>query len=39
MPYAELAAARERHRSPLVLRCVDDFLAGQRHPLDLVTEL
>ncbi len=39
MPYAELAAARARHRSPLVLRCVDDFRAGVRRALDLVTEL
>jgi len=39
MPYANLAAARASHRSPLVLRCVDDFRAGRRHPLDLVAEL
>jgi 8-oxo-dGTP pyrophosphatase MutT (NUDIX family) len=39
LPYAELAASRARHRSPLVLRCVDDFRAGVRRPLDLVTEL
>jgi len=39
MPYAELAATASRHRSPLVLRCVDDFRAGLRRPLDLVTEL
>jgi ADP-ribose pyrophosphatase YjhB (NUDIX family) len=26
-------------RSPLVLRCLDDYLAGRRLPLDLVTEL
>ena len=26
-------------RSPLVLRCVDDYLAGKRLPLDLVSEL
>ncbi|WP_338849119.1 NUDIX hydrolase [Massilia sp. W12] len=32
----ELAACRERHRSDLVLRCVDDYLAGQRAPLALV---
>lgn len=25
-----------RHRSPLVLRCMEDYLAGQRHPLALV---
>ncbi|MRT30266.1 NUDIX hydrolase [Herbaspirillum sp. CAH-3] len=32
----ELVACAERHRSPLVLRCVDDYLAGQRAPLELV---
>lgn len=36
MSRAELAACTERHRSPLVLRCVDDYLAGQRAPLELV---
>lgn len=32
----EIAACRERHRSPLVLRCVDDYLSGQRAPLSLL---
>jgi len=32
----ELAACAGRHRSPLVLRSVDDYLRGQRAPLDLV---
>ena len=32
----EVRASRERHRSPLVLRCIEDHLAGQRHPLALV---
>ena len=32
----ELRASAERHRSPLVLRCIEDHLAGQRHPLNLV---
>jgi 8-oxo-dGTP pyrophosphatase MutT (NUDIX family) len=32
----EIAACEERHRSPIVLRCVDDYLAGKRAPLDLV---
>ena len=27
---AELAARTERLRTPLVLRCIDDYLAGQR---------
>ncbi len=32
----EERASRARHRSPLVLRCIEDHLAGQRHPLDLI---
>ncbi len=32
----ELAACRERHRSPIVLQCVDDYLAGQRTALALL---
>lgn len=31
---AELAAESARHRSPLVWRVVEDFLAGRRHSLD-----
>ncbi|KQP20818.1 NUDIX domain-containing protein [Pseudorhodoferax sp. Leaf265] len=32
----EVRASRERHRSPLLLRCIEDHLAGQRHPLALL---
>lgn len=32
----ELRAASERHRTPLVMQCVDDYLAGKRVPLDFV---
>ena len=32
----ELRASRDRHRSPLVMQCIEDHLAGRRHPLDLV---
>jgi len=32
----ELSADAARHRSPLVWRVVEDFLAGRRHPLDAV---
>jgi 8-oxo-dGTP pyrophosphatase MutT (NUDIX family) len=32
----ELRAAHARHRTPLVMRCVDDYLAGRRYPLDVV---
>ncbi|MFT4266012.1 MAG: NUDIX hydrolase [Xenophilus sp.] len=31
----EIRASAGRHRSPLLLRCVEDHLAGRRHPLDL----
>ncbi len=29
-----LRATQERHRSPLVLQCVEDWIAGRRLPLD-----
>jgi len=32
----ELRACRPAHRSPLVLRCVEDHLAGRRYPLDIL---
>ena len=32
----EIRASRARHRSPLVMQCVDDFLAGTRYPLETV---
>jgi 8-oxo-dGTP pyrophosphatase MutT (NUDIX family) len=35
----ELAAAPDRLRSPLVLRCIDDFLAGQRHDLAVLAQV
>ncbi len=34
---AELRASRARHRSPHVLGCVEDYLAGRRLPLDAIT--
>jgi 8-oxo-dGTP pyrophosphatase MutT (NUDIX family) len=34
----ELRACAPSHRSPLVLRCVEDYLAGQRFPLDLLID-
>ena len=36
MSYADLAACRDKHRTPLVLQCVDDYLRGQRAPLSLM---
>ena len=33
----EIRASHDRHRSPLLLRCMEDYLAGRRYPLDLFT--
>ena len=33
----ELRESRSRHRSPLLLRCMDDYLAGQRFPLNTLS--
>jgi hypothetical protein len=33
---AEIRANQSLHRSPLVLRCIEDYLAGKRYPLDLL---
>jgi 8-oxo-dGTP pyrophosphatase MutT (NUDIX family) len=32
----EIRRETPRHRSPLVMRCVDDYLAGRRLPLDVL---
>ena len=32
----EIAACADRHRSPLVLQCVRDWLAGRRFPLEVI---
>ncbi len=34
---AEIEASRERHRSPLLWRCVQDHRAGRRYPLDALS--
>jgi len=39
LSYDDLVARRAMHRSPLVLRCVDDYRAGTRRPLDHITEM
>jgi 8-oxo-dGTP pyrophosphatase MutT (NUDIX family) len=33
----ELRACSDRHRSPLVQRCIDDHVAGRSFPLDLLS--
>ena len=35
----EIAALGPKLRSPMVLRCVDDYLAGRRYPLELFSYL
>ena len=32
----EIRASAARHRSPLLVRCVEDYLAGKRYPLALI---
>jgi len=32
----EIRACQARHRSPLIVRCVEDYLAGKRYPLELL---
>ena len=32
----EIVACRERHRSPLLMQCIDDYLKGQVAPLSLL---
>jgi 8-oxo-dGTP pyrophosphatase MutT (NUDIX family) len=36
MTLAELHAERERHRSPHLLLCMEDFARGQRYPLGVI---
>lgn len=35
----EAARQAHRHRSPQVLRCIDDYLAGERYPLASLKDL
>lgn len=37
MTLPELRASQDRHRSPLLLTCIEDFVAGRRLPLDAIT--
>lgn len=36
MSSEEIRASQQKHRSPLVLQCVEDYLAGRRAPLSLL---
>ena len=33
----EMRLLQNRHRSPLVIQCMDDYLTGKRYPLTLLT--
>ncbi|HYA37271.1 MAG TPA: NUDIX hydrolase [Candidatus Methylomirabilis sp.] len=35
----EIRSERARHRSPQVERCINDYLAGRRYPLELLRDL
>jgi ADP-ribose pyrophosphatase YjhB (NUDIX family) len=39
MTREQLAAAPQRLRSPMVLRCVEDYLTGARHSLSILSDL
>lgn len=39
LSYEEILARRNDHRSPLVLRCIEDYRAGTRFPPSLVTDV
>ncbi|OQA34515.1 MAG: Phosphatase NudJ [Betaproteobacteria bacterium ADurb.Bin341] len=37
MSVDEIRACADQHRSPLILRCIEDHAAGKRYPLELLT--
>jgi 8-oxo-dGTP pyrophosphatase MutT (NUDIX family) len=39
LTYDQILARNAMHRSPMVLRCLDDYRAGRRLPLDLLADL
>lgn len=39
LAWDEIVARRDEHRSPLVLRCLEDYRAGRRWPSDVVQEV
>ena len=36
MSYDEIIATQDRHRSPLILQCINDYLDGVRAPLSFL---
>ena len=39
LSYAEIKQHEAQHRSPLVMRCIDDYLSGRRYELDLLRDI
>ena len=39
MDREQLVAEKHKLRSPLVLKCIDDYLNGQLYPLDILSDL
>ncbi len=39
LSYEDIVARLAEHRSPLVLRCIDDYRAGRRWPVDIVQDV
>lgn len=39
MTREDIEQQRERHRSPMLMRCIDDYLAGRRYPLSMLQDL
>ena len=37
LSHEEIAQRQAQHRSPLVLRCIEDYLQGKRYPLELLS--
>jgi len=38
LSYDQVCACRARHRSPMVLQCIDDFLRGPGYPLNVISQ-
>jgi hypothetical protein len=38
LSHEDIVARTPRLRSPMVMRCVEDYLAGQRYPMELVRD-
>lgn len=39
MSYDEIQSCRDRHRSPLVSQCIEDYLHKQPYPLDVISNI